>query len=223
MPALVRKTTCGRSFIVVDPASYPYGNGCFDEEEPIHAAWCRFGEGAVLVDVGASFGAFTLPALAGGATVIAFEPSRDGVRILRENLSANRWTNRCTINQRALFDGGTYPKELAASVFGISYPADNVVYTSLDLHVFDRIDAIKIDVEGGELGVLRGGLDTIERCRPVLLIEDHDGITPGHIVSDYPQSISSHNEIVSLLEARAYRVETRIWPPNRKYVFAEPC
>lgn len=36
------------------------------------------------------------------------------------------------------------------------------------------IDAvfIKVDVEGTEYGVLKGGLETLRRCRPVLLIED---------------------------------------------------
>lgn len=30
---------------------------------------------------------------------------------------------------------------------------------------------IKIDVEGGELGVLRGGMETLRRCRPVVVFE----------------------------------------------------
>lgn len=35
----------------------------------------------------------------------------------------------------------------------------------------DRVDLMKIDVEGRELDVLRGAVDTIERCRPVLVVE----------------------------------------------------
>ncbi|HEY3501824.1 MAG TPA: FkbM family methyltransferase [Actinocatenispora sp.] len=35
----------------------------------------------------------------------------------------------------------------------------------------DRVDFVKIDVEGGELHVLRGGERTVERFRPTLLVE----------------------------------------------------
>jgi FkbM family methyltransferase len=35
----------------------------------------------------------------------------------------------------------------------------------------DDIDVIKIDVEGAELGVLRGALGIIRRCRPVVMFE----------------------------------------------------
>lgn len=38
------------------------------------------------------------------------------------------------------------------------------------------VDFIKIDVEGHELEVLKGGAATIERYRPVLLMEVHSNI-----------------------------------------------
>ena len=34
------------------------------------------------------------------------------------------------------------------------------------------VDLVKIDVEGHELQVLEGMVDTISRCRPVMYIED---------------------------------------------------
>jgi FkbM family methyltransferase len=40
-------------------------------------------------------------------------------------------------------------------------------------------DFVKIDVEGFEIEVLRGMIATIERCRPVLMIEFHPGNAPG--------------------------------------------
>jgi FkbM family methyltransferase len=33
------------------------------------------------------------------------------------------------------------------------------------------VDAIKIDVEGAELGVLRGAVSTLRRCRPIIMFE----------------------------------------------------
>lgn len=40
-----------------------------------------------------------------------------------------------------------------------------------DLVPFDNIDVVKIDVEGAELGVLRGATGLLNRCRPTLMFE----------------------------------------------------
>ena len=217
---VITKTICNRSFKALDPATYPYANGCFDEEEPIHAIWCEMGDGKRVVDVGACFGAFTLPALAAGAEVVAFEPSDDGVRILAENVRANGWLWRATLKRCAVFDGWRYPQELHDDVFGRSYPAKDVRYSTLDIEVGGRIDAIKIDVEGGELGVLQGATRILRLARPLLLIEDHDGIDPGKPGSDYPQSIGSREKITSMLTSLGYSVERREWSCNRSYLIA---
>jgi hypothetical protein len=44
---------------------------------------------------------------------------------------------------------------------------DNLT-SRLDLQ---RLDVIKIDVEGGELSVIRSGADTLRKFRPVLIVE----------------------------------------------------
>lgn len=218
---LVRKTICGHSFFVTSPTEYPYGNGCFDEEEPIHAAWCAVPSAGLVVDVGASFGAFTLPALANGCRLLAFEPSDDGARILAENVRANGWSDRCTIKRVALFDGGVYPVALHRSVFKDSYPAQSVTYSTLDEQVGGAdVAAIKIDIEGGELGCLQGAQQTLTRCRPLVLIEDHAGIMPGHVVSDYPASVGGTDAVISLLSGLGYGVERISWDCNRRYLIA---
>ena len=61
-------------------------------------------------------------------------------------------------------------------------PGDAVVEIEVDTERLDdvvpaslSIAFVKIDVEGGELGVLRGGLETIRRCRPVIVFEHQRG------------------------------------------------
>jgi FkbM family methyltransferase len=42
---------------------------------------------------------------------------------------------------------------------------------TIDSYNFDDVDAIKIDVEGSELFVMEGALETIKRCRPAVQVE----------------------------------------------------
>lgn len=51
------------------------------------------------------------------------------------------------------------------------YPRVSIEQKVLDNYQFDDIDIIKIDVEGYELLVLEGAIDTIERNRPIVQIE----------------------------------------------------
>lgn len=44
----------------------------------------------------------------------------------------------------------------------------------LDQFHFDTVDLLKIDVEGHELLVLKGAVTTIEKCSPVIIIEEND-------------------------------------------------
>lgn len=42
---------------------------------------------------------------------------------------------------------------------------------TLDSFNFNNVDFIKIDVEGSELSVLQGSVETIKRCKPVIMFE----------------------------------------------------
>ncbi|HEU4334649.1 MAG TPA: FkbM family methyltransferase [Candidatus Eisenbacteria bacterium] len=57
-------------------------------------------------------------------------------------------------------------------------PSLHVRERTVTVETLDRVIAplesialVKVDVEGGELGVFRGGLETLRRCRPVVVFE----------------------------------------------------
>jgi hypothetical protein len=65
----------------------------------------------------------------------------------------------------------------------------------------DRIDWIKIDVEGVEFGVLQGGIRLLEEHHPKLVIEDHSK------VYEWVRRTRSTSKIVDMLHGVGYRIE----------------
>ena len=141
-------------------------------------------KGGVMFDLGANFGYYairTATALHSDCRVYAFEPNPPTMRRFRQNLDLNS-------------TGGVYPREEGVSDVtgsatvleergnsGAAYldPAvatpGGIPLTTLDLfceqHRIDRLDVIKMDIEGGELRALRGGAGALRRFMPVILIE----------------------------------------------------
>jgi len=50
---------------------------------------------------------------------------------------------------------------------------------TIDMFGFDEVDYIKIDVEGFEKRVLIGAIETIDRCNPLIVIEQNDVVLEG--------------------------------------------
>jgi len=204
---------------VIDPSTYSYGTNSFSDPEPIMPYW-KIKPEEIVIDCGAAFGCYTLAALAQGAIVHAFEPS-DSIEILTKNVKLNGWEKRCHIYKSVLWDGTEYPETLLRDVFCRSYPSKiPLTYSTLDSYKLNQISMMKLDVEGAELGLIRGGLNTINQFKPTLLIEDHDGISPGSPVSDYPASIGSSRQIHNLLQSIGYEIIDIRHQISRKYITA---
>jgi len=221
------KTFLKREFLVVDPASVGFeehDNACFDQDEPVRHLLAGLRPGDVFVDVGAHFGAYALAALTMGCRVHAFEPSDVAHAVLRANVVANEWTSRCAIHKLVLWDRTPYPAELSGEVFTRHYPTVTWRVSTLDDQV-THAHMVKIDVEGAELGVLLGGRRMLERCRPTLIIEDHEDVDlPGVTqICDYPKSVDSSRRIHALLGELGYGVEVVPWDVSRRYIVARPA
>jgi hypothetical protein len=67
----------------------------------------------------------------------------------------------------------------ASAVYSDSYQAVEVPKDRLDNVYEGRAGFIKIDVEGHEQAVLDGAVGTIRRCRPRVLVEVIDQLSPG--------------------------------------------
>lgn len=165
----------------------PYDR-CIIEEVWSHHAYSStpIKEGEVVVDIGAHIGAFALYAsrrVGPAGRVIACEPSPDSLELLRENVARNA-SGRVTVFGCALADkAGTVTLYVGEGVDG-NPAADTLVASAgrrpvaveartldalLEGEKVERIDHLKIDVEGAELQVLRGAALTLERARRVIL------------------------------------------------------
>ena len=145
-------------------------------------------EGSVAIDVGANVGMFTVPlAMAVGThgRVLAVEPSPDNVRRLVRNLQLNALDN-VEVHAVALADeegevllrlGADPAFHSTATVVRARETFDSTLVRALTLDgVWQRagepqVSFLKVDTEGGELDVLRGGGDLLRACRPSILIE----------------------------------------------------
>ena len=170
--------------------------------------------GDTVVDVGANFGAHTiiLSHLAGSkGKVIAFEPVPESFEALQENVEQRSRFSNISIFQLAV---GNPPSGSGAVVirvpgddFGQASAAIQSAHswehnpnlreytcsiTSLDADAtvqrLTRLDFVKIDVEGGELNVLKGAAGTLSKHRPLLYCEIYEkwtasfGYQPGDLL-----------------------------------------
>jgi len=172
-------------------------------------------QGMIVLDIGAHHGFYTLLSskLVGPAgKVFAFEPSPREQKALRLNLILNRCKN-VSVQALALSDAETQTDLYVANDEhtgfnslrppGISGPTTQVKVITKRLDDWlreakvDRADLVKLDVEGGELAVLQGGANFLERRpRPVILAELENARSEswGHRA----------NDTASLLQSRGF-------------------
>jgi FkbM family methyltransferase len=138
--------------------------------------------GWTVLDIGANIGAHALrfSKLVGRTgRVYAFEPMEYAFGKLTRNISLNREGNIDAI-RLALSDRNADHQHVA---YRSSWATSGQRRTERATVDFRRLDdwclehgvadvhVIKLDVDGHELQVVEGGLATIERCRPVMLVE----------------------------------------------------
>ncbi|HET7805566.1 MAG TPA: FkbM family methyltransferase [Pseudolabrys sp.] len=155
------------------------------------------GDGVVAIDGGANIGVHTIEwaaAMTGWGSVIAIEAQERIYYALAGNIAINNCFNAIAMHAAISSEPGIMliptPDYLVPSSFGslelkpraetefigqpIDYSAGKTVAIqkmSIDALSLPRVDFIKLDVEGMELEALEGARQTIERSRPIFLVE----------------------------------------------------
>lgn len=184
--------------------------------------------GMTVLDIGAHHGLYTLLAsrrVGAAGKVFAFEPSPRERKALRLHLRLNHCKN-VTVHELALGDETSeselYIAEPSYSGFNSLKPPNiRAEVSSVRVHVgrlddwiiqdrIERVEFVKLDVEGGELSVLQGAKQLLQRRpRPVILAEVQD-------IRTLPWGYKAQ-EIIRFLEQISYRwfaltQEGRLYP-----------
>jgi FkbM family methyltransferase len=144
--------------------------------------------GDVVLDCGAHIGVFSRVAIAAGAKlVIAIEPSPINLECLRRNMAPEISAGRVVVVAEGVWDKqGTLPfhmdpansagnsllvgeKGLKPRPVTIEVPLTTIDKLAVRLKL-ERVDFIKMDIEGAETNALRGAKSTIATYRPRMAI-----------------------------------------------------
>lgn len=212
----------GVSFsIIVNPK-----NGLIDQTIALKGTWeehildclsTNLKPGDVFLDIGANIGMFSLfgaKLVSTEGKVISCEPIPRLADQLRKSAKLNSLHNilvhtvacsnengTATLHERPDNIGGSTLRHVNKDNLFIGSRAISVKTVKLDEYLEDceqKIDFIKIDVEGYELHALRGMIKIIERNKPILLIE----FSPEFYAT---MTGNIQQEIVSFLRERGYR------------------
>ena len=199
---------------------------------------------SIVLDVGGHAGQITklFAGLAVKGHVYTFEPGSYAFSILSKTKRLKGLSNVTLIKKGLSHTSGEVtlhvPLKRSGSMgFGISHilDADNtstqrsfketIDVTTLDTFVhtehLKRLDFIKIDVEGHELPVLKGGIETLKRFKPTFMIEVNAGNfeRAGYCVQDLFDFMASYDYEAIYIDEEKGVLEPKHQHQNGDYLF----
>jgi FkbM family methyltransferase len=157
---------------------------------------------STFVDVGANMGWFTLLAAPIARRVIAIEPNPTNVQLLYRSLLANKFEN-VSVLQGAITDRPSLLQLNFLRSNGSVSSVEQAVATAtivqgnpldLLLREVDRVDVMKMDIEGHEPIALEGMREILQRFHPVLIFEFHPAAIRQNAASDPERFLQALNE-----------------------------
>ena len=156
------------------------------------------------VDVGAWYGPWAIALAKRFDDVVTIEPNPSVADRLEGALPGNVRLERFAASDRAGTAVLEAPEALGAEGIGrlTTEPATGghrtteVATCTIDSLGLSDVDFMKIDVEGHELEAITGASATIQRCRPVLVVELEERLAPVEPVMDRLDSMGYRPHIV---------------------------
>ena len=135
-------------------------------------------KGDVIIDAGANIGAYSYAFLnkTEDGLVVSFEPNQDAFECLSYNLQfyKNSVVFNCALGDKSGKVSIVKDKN-AGATHCVFDPVGDINMRTIDSYNLQKVDFIKIDVEGFESFVLTGAIKTIQKFKPTMLIEINRG------------------------------------------------
>lgn len=186
------------------------------EEQVIRVFENEIKQGAVVLDIGANIGYHTLTAakLVGqDGKVFAFEPEPTNFALLVKNVKINGYSNVIAVKKALSNKRGKARLFLHKTYCGVPSLSQNNVpnssgYVEVDVETLDelfkdyegRIDFIKIDVQGGEMAVLEGGRNIIEKNKDLKIVTEFWPVGLSRFAGSSPE------EYLNILEGYGFKL-----------------
>lgn len=131
----------------------------------------------LIVQAGGNVGVYALTLALQFRSVVTCEPDPINFACLVKNVAARDALRRVTVFDAAFGAeaGACEPVEvekLNCGAHRVEFGTGDVPVITIDSLSLTVCDAIWADVEGSELHLLQGAAETIERCGPVIVVED---------------------------------------------------
>ena len=199
----------------------------FEHREPETIKWIEsFNQNQCLLDIGANIGMITLFALSKGHEVIAVEPEAHNFCLINRNIMINNFGDKAICYPIALHDKQIISKlNLASFEYGSALHAfdrtinqygdqfnpitrQGVIGVTMDelvLSLKKKVNHIKIDVDGNELLVLKGGEKTFRS----------DSLESVFIELDYTNN--EYKSSVELIESYGFKLNNIDSGSNKRF------
>lgn len=183
--------------------------------------WGQIKEGDVVLDLGAYAGDSTYffsKAVGTSGIVIAVEPDSENFNALKTNIAIHNLKNVIICNCAIWDSDGMVAFDKDGSIgSGIvdtldKYPENSVMVTTRTLesilkqHGIEKLDCIKMDIEGAEIHVLSQSIEILKKFHPTIIVGPHAFI-------DRNETIVAHDgttapEVKRILTEAGYQVTT---------------